>query len=70
MLKPRPSRIGSAIRVARKRNLAPRTLPPAPPRPKSVEAEPQTRAQDKLEWADPLNEEELAALDAGWGFVE
>jgi hypothetical protein len=43
---------------------------PAPVRPKADEPPPQVRAPNRTEWPGPLNEEDCAALEAGWGFVE
>lgn len=39
-------------------------------RPETAEAPDQVRAPNRMDWAGPLNEEELRALEAGWGFVE
>jgi hypothetical protein len=37
---------------------------------KTDDTPPQARAPNRAEWPGPLNEEERAALEAGWGFVE
>ncbi|MBE7196524.1 MAG: hypothetical protein INR70_01800 [Parafilimonas terrae] len=47
--------------------------PPDQPGPaplKHGEPPAQVRAPNRPEWPDPLNDEELRALEAGWGFVE
>ncbi|MDN3570182.1 MULTISPECIES: hypothetical protein [Methylobacterium] len=33
-------------------------------------APPQVRAPNRTAWPGPLNAEDRAALEAGWGFVE
>ncbi|MDP4003320.1 hypothetical protein [Methylobacterium sp. NEAU K] len=39
--------------------------------PETHEAEPQPPLPaDRMEWAAPLDEDELRALKAGWGFME
>ncbi|WP_457107407.1 hypothetical protein [Methylobacterium sp. P5_C11] len=63
-----PSRSDAAGRAARPRTLARRQPRPAPP--KADEAPAQERAPNRMDWADPLTEEEREALEAGWGFVE
>ncbi|MGH1590353.1 hypothetical protein ACRBEV_20940 [Methylobacterium phyllosphaerae] len=65
-----PSRSDAAGRAAPARTLARRPPRPAPTRPKADEAPPQERAPNRMDWADPLTEEEREALEAGWGFVE
>ncbi|UIN37317.1 hypothetical protein [Methylobacterium oryzae] len=60
--------------VATDRTLRPRKgarlSEPAAAQSKTDEAPPQVRATNRIEWPGPLNEEERAALEAGWGFVE
>ncbi|WP_281407329.1 hypothetical protein [Methylobacterium sp. P1-11] len=41
-----------------------------PAKPEAAEMPPQVRAPNSSAWPGPLNDEELAALEAGWGFVE
>ncbi|WP_342108682.1 hypothetical protein [Methylobacterium sp. SI9] len=43
---------------------------PAAARSKTDEAPPPVQAPNRIEWPGPLNDEERAALEAGWGFVE
>ncbi len=69
MPKRRSSRCNAA-RVARTRNLARRSSRAASARPKPDEASDQARAPNTMEWPDPLNDAELRALEAGWGFIE
>jgi len=62
-------RSGPAGRVAparRHRRPARTTSVPS----KTDEAPPQQRAPNRPEWPGPLNEDERAALEAGWGFLE
>lgn len=57
-------------RVARKRSLPRRVPTPVPGKPGPGAVEGQERAPNRMEWPDPLNEEERRALEVGWGFVE
>lgn len=70
MLKQKSSRFGKAGRTARTRNVARRPAHSAPTHPKPDEAPARVAASNRPEWPDPLNEEELRALEAGWRFVE
>lgn len=63
-------RSGAAGRVAPTRTPARRPARHGSAPPVSGEAPAQVRAPNRPEWPDPLNEEELRALEAGWGFVE
>ena len=65
-----PLRRGGAGRVALRRNSARRPTRFAPAKPEAGEVPDQVRAPNRPEWPDPLNEEELRALEAGWSFVE
>ncbi len=65
-----PLRRGAASRAARTRRPVRRPSECAPAKPEAAEVPAQVRAPNRLEWPDPLNEEELRALEAGWGFVE
>ncbi|GJE04472.1 hypothetical protein GMJLKIPL_6436 [Methylobacterium isbiliense] len=70
MLKRKPSRSGAVGRGARARKPARRQGRPGPAKPETREVPAEVRAPNRPEWPDPLNEEELRALKAGWGFVE
>ena len=70
MRKRTPVRSGAAGRVARTRNPARRPPQPRPAPSKAGQPPPEVRAPNRPEWPDPLNEEDLRALEAGWGFVE
>lgn len=70
MLQRRRSRAALTTRPARERNLQRRAPRPAPPENEPDEVSAQVRAPNRAEWPGPLNEEELAAMKAGWGFVE
>ena len=70
MLKRGSSRCGAAGRTARTRNVVRRPTRSAPTKPKPDEAPDQERASNRPDWPDPLNDEELRALEAGWRFVE
>jgi len=70
MLKRGSSRCGATGRTARTRNVVRRPTRSAPTKPKPDEASDQERASNRPEWPDPLNDEELRALEAGWRFVE
>lgn len=65
-----PLRSGAADRTVQTRNPARRPTRSAPTKPEAGEVPAQVRAPNRPEWSDPLNEEELRALEAGWGFVE
>ncbi|GEN00832.1 hypothetical protein MRA01_53710 [Methylobacterium radiotolerans] len=64
-----PQRNVAKGRVFRSRKRG-RLSEPAATQSKVDEAPPQVRAPNRIEWAGPLNEEERAALGAGWSFVE
>lgn len=70
MLKQRLSHTGAATRVMRKRNFPPRLSQSAPAHPRTGEPELRSRLREKMDWADPLDEEGRRALEAAWGFVE
>lgn len=70
MLRRKSSRRGAAGRAARTRYPAPRPSQFGPAKPEVGEVPPQVRAPNRIEWPGPLNEEERAALESGWGFVE
>jgi hypothetical protein len=56
-------------RVVRARK--PRRPVPTAPTPSTIdEAPPQLRAPNRTDWRGPLDEDERAALEAGWGFIE
>lgn len=65
----RPSRIGTALNAARKRSSR-RPPSTATAQPEEGEVPPEVRAPNRIDSGDPLNEEELRALAAGWRFVE
>ena len=62
-------RSGATGRVVRSRKQR-RSAQPARAQSETDEVPPQVRAPNRIEWPGPLNEEERAALEAGWGFVE
>ncbi|GJE74311.1 hypothetical protein BGCPKDLD_0880 [Methylorubrum suomiense] len=64
------TRRGAAGCVAQTRSPGRRPARSTPTTPEPREEPAQRRAPNRPEWADPLNEEELRALEAGWGFVE
>jgi len=70
MAQRRPSRTASTARRARERDLPPRSPRPAPTKGAAGAVPAHGRPPHREEWLDPLNEEERAALEAGWGFVE
>jgi hypothetical protein len=70
MLKRRSSRKDVAGQAVRARPSARRPSQSVPAKPEAAEVPPQVRAPNSIAWPGPLNEEELAALEAGWGFVE
>lgn len=70
MVQRRRSRTASTTRTARECYLPSRAPKPAPVKSEAGEVSAQVRAANRTEWTDPLNEEELAALKAGWSFVE
>ena len=74
MLKRTRSRTGAATRTARKRNLPRRSARSKPAKPGLDRSDAPERAPtsmpNSMDWADPLTEEELRELEAGWGFVE
>ncbi|WP_331312276.1 hypothetical protein [Methylobacterium mesophilicum] len=41
-----------------------------PTKPEAAEVPAQERAPNRAAWLGPFSEEELAALEAGWGFIE
>lgn len=70
MAQRRPARPPSNARVARARNFPRRAPGPAPAKADTSEVAAQVRAPNRTDCPAPLNEEELAALKVGWGFVE
>lgn len=64
-----PRRIAATERALRSRKRG-RPSESAAAQAKTDEAPPQVRAPNRIERPGPLNEEERAALEAGWGFVE
>ena len=70
MVQHRPFRPASTTRTARERNQQRRASRPAQAKSEADEVPAQVRASNRTEWPDPLNAEELAALKAGWSFVE
>lgn len=65
-----PCRGDAAGRAARTRQPARRYSRSNPAKPEVREVPAEVRAPNRPEWPDPLNEEELRALEVGWGFVE
>lgn len=63
---PRNAATGRALRSRKRRRLPEPAAGPS----KADEVQPQVRAPNRIEWPGPLNEEERAALEDGWGFVE
>ena len=64
-----PPRSVATDRALRSRKRG-RLSEPAAAQSKIDGAPPQVRVPNRIEWPGPLNEEERAALEAGWGFVE
>lgn len=70
MLKRRFSRRRAVNIGAQSRNPTRRPSRSSSAEPEAQEVPPQVRAPNRTDRTGPLNEEELAALKAGWGFVE
>ncbi|GJE12259.1 hypothetical protein FOHLNKBM_3306 [Methylobacterium longum] len=64
-----PPRRAATARVLRSRTRGP-SIPPPAVRSTTDAAPPQVRAPNRTAWPGPLNAEDRAALEAGWGFVE
>ncbi|GJD35321.1 hypothetical protein [Methylobacterium aerolatum] len=62
-------RVGTDGRIVRPRRPR-RPAPPARTPTETREVTPQERAPNRSAWPGPLDDEERAALEAGWGFVE
>lgn len=70
MLKRRSLRKGGGDEPVAARRRARPPSRSAPAEPEAGEVPAQVRAPNRVERLGPLNEEELAALEVGWGFVE
>ena len=70
MLKRNPSQSGAGARTARTQHPAQRHNLSQPAKPQTRQVQAEVRTPNRPEWPDPLNEEELRALETGWGFVE
>ncbi len=70
MIKRGSSGSGTTSRVARKRGTPHARSQSASAKLDVGEVPPQVRAPNRPEWPGPMNEEERAALKAGWSFVE
>lgn len=70
MFKQGSSGSGPTGRAARRRGTPSARSKSAPAKLDVGEVPPQVRAPNRPEWPGPINEEERAALKAGWSFVE